>query len=222
MINHQLLVASRNGDVPGILQALSSGAEIESRRPLVVRLSPSHGAWDDPNPNVEVAAAPRPGLTALMRAATEGHPRAVSVLLAHGASVHSCDEDLMTPLHFAAEAGCRDCCRLLLAAGACSASLDDSGRTAREAVPEEFTKTREEQRAWDELLRPGPSLACPVLATKDAEQPGDVKPATEDSEQLANETQPCNLENPADQPEVASSETLAGIFGMVSVRDRET
>jgi hypothetical protein len=163
MINHQLIVASHQGDVPGIMRALNCGAEIESQRSFVVRLSASHGASDYLSSSMEVVETPRLGLTALMRAATEGHPLAVSVLLAHGASVNACDEDLMTPLHFAAEAGCMDSCWLLLAAGACSFALDDFGRTARKAVPEKFTKTREEQRAWDELLQPGPLMARLVV-----------------------------------------------------------
>jgi len=195
MINHRLLVASQNGDVPGILQALSCGAEIESRRPLVIRLSPDYRAGDDPDSKMNISAAPQPGLTALMRASNEGHPRAVNVLLAHGASVHACDEDLMTPLHFAAEAGCKDSCRLLIAAGACSSALDDSGRIAREAVPEEFTKTREELRAWDELLRPGLSVACPVLVAEGWEQPGD-------------EVRPGSLEQEKQQPHVDADRSL--------------
>jgi len=251
MINHQLLMASQNGDVPGILQALSCGAEIESRRPLVVRLSPSYGAGGDPDSNMEVLAAPQPGLTALMRASTEGHPRAVSVLLAHGASVHACDEDLMTPLHFAAQAGCRDSCRLLTAAGACSSALDDSGRIARKAVPEEFTKTREDQRAWDELLRPGLSAACPVLVAEVGEQPGDeVRPGSleqekqqphADADKSLEERQPYadadksleKQQSHADfdkslekqqkqQPHADADKSLAGLFGTVSVRGQDT
>jgi len=137
----------------------------------------------------------------------------------------------MTPLHFAAEAGCWDSCWLLLAAGACSAAVDDSGRVARDAVPEEFTKTREEQRKWDELLRPGPPVACPVLATNNLEQLRDFQPIAEDREQPGNEVRPGNLEQPANQADVApdvslekqqpdadADKSLVGVFGVVSVR----
>mmetsp|Transcript_49152 Transcript_49152/g.157153 ORF Transcript_49152/g.157153 Transcript_49152/m.157153 type:complete len:109 (+) Transcript_49152:1-327(+) len=90
-----------------------------------------------------------------MRAAQASEPDAVALLLASRASPHTKDEDGMTPLHFAAAAGCKESCKHLLAAGARRSVQDDNMRPALACVPAEALLAPKERAEWAELLGPG-------------------------------------------------------------------
>merc|ERR1712194_574736 len=94
----------------------------------------------------------KPGLTPLMRAAQEGQAKAVVLLLEKRATPHAQDEDGMTPLHFAALAGCQESCAALLLAGANAGVVDDDMRSSLACVPAEYKCTRKEREAWEKLL----------------------------------------------------------------------
>mmetsp|Transcript_75029 Transcript_75029/g.232062 ORF Transcript_75029/g.232062 Transcript_75029/m.232062 type:complete len:131 (+) Transcript_75029:550-942(+) len=97
-----------------------------------------------------------------MLAAREGRAKAVALLLDLGATPHAQAEDGMTPLHFAASAGCRDSCRALLRAGANRWVLDGRERDAYACLPRHFVSTREGEAAWSSLLRPTPGGGLPA------------------------------------------------------------
>mmetsp|Transcript_52521 Transcript_52521/g.163034 ORF Transcript_52521/g.163034 Transcript_52521/m.163034 type:complete len:222 (+) Transcript_52521:77-742(+) len=174
ILNSRLLAASSDGDLMGIRRALGSGADIETRRPMVIRprcMKVPDEAADDPTdlPLVlglgqqvsntkrtsrgKVVLPANSGLTPLMRAAKEGHAKAVLLLLEMRAAPHAKDEDGMTALHFAAAAGCRESCEALLRAGADPHKLDDCKRDAYASLPRDCTATRREQVEWRALLQ---------------------------------------------------------------------
>merc|ERR1719320_82311 len=92
-------------------------------------------------------------MTPLMYAAQEGYPAMVQYLLAARASMQKCEEDGLTPLHFAAMSACETTCRVLLDAGADIEIRDDEGKTAFEHVPDVFMRTPRDKMAWRELFR---------------------------------------------------------------------
>lgn len=121
----------------------------------VVRLGP-------PECSQANAASSSEALTPLMLAAKEGRAKAVALLLDYGATPHAQAEDGMTPLHFAASAGCRESCQTLLRAGANRWVLDNYERDAFACLPQHFVSTREAQTAWSALLRPVRSSSSPT------------------------------------------------------------
>mmetsp|Transcript_11265 Transcript_11265/g.25638 ORF Transcript_11265/g.25638 Transcript_11265/m.25638 type:complete len:203 (-) Transcript_11265:173-781(-) len=174
ILNSRLLAASTDGDLQGIRRAIGSGADIETRKPMVIRprcMKVPEEAADDPDDlppvlglgqdcapskhilNQKVLVAPNTGLTPLMRAAKEGRAKAVALLLDLGAAPHSKDEDGMTALHFAAAAACHESCEALLRAGADPLKLDDSKKDAYASLPPESIATRRDQAEWKSLLR---------------------------------------------------------------------
>merc|ERR1719464_49017 len=97
---------------------------------------------NNPAASKKVKIPTDPGLTPLMRAAKEGHVKAINLLLEFRAAVHVRDGDGMTPLHFAAAAGCRDSCEALLKAGANPCTLDESKSIPFDSLPKECLITR--------------------------------------------------------------------------------
>mmetsp|Transcript_9881 Transcript_9881/g.21725 ORF Transcript_9881/g.21725 Transcript_9881/m.21725 type:complete len:158 (+) Transcript_9881:1-474(+) len=89
-----------------------------------------------------------------MCASKEAHPKVITLLLAARANPACQDEDGMTPLHFAAAAGCSESCQLLLWAGASSTLEDDEGRRPRECLPRLSTLQRVDRAHWDTILGP--------------------------------------------------------------------
>mmetsp|Transcript_53567 Transcript_53567/g.120790 ORF Transcript_53567/g.120790 Transcript_53567/m.120790 type:complete len:219 (+) Transcript_53567:52-708(+) len=175
ILNSRLLAASTDGDLAAIRKAIGAGADIETRKPMVIRprcMKVPQEAADDPmdlpavlglgqqgplkGPGSSrlVHLPPDSGLTPLMRAAKEGRPKAVSLLLQLRAAPHARDEDGMTALHFAAAAACQESCEVLLKAGANPAQMDDGKRDAYASLPIETLATRKEQVEWKALLRP--------------------------------------------------------------------
>uniref|UniRef100_A0A7S0FY29 Uncharacterized protein n=1 Tax=Pyrodinium bahamense TaxID=73915 RepID=A0A7S0FY29_9DINO len=187
LLNFKLLFASADGDLGGIREALVSGADIETRRPLTllprsalgeepltdsmedpvdfeeVLVLGDHGVFQSQGEVISLGPPKQPqagasgageALTPLMRAAKEGRAKAVALLLDSGATPHAQAEDGMTPLHFAAAAGCRESCQALLRAGANRWVLDAYERDAFACLPQHWVSTREGQAAWLALLRP--------------------------------------------------------------------
>uniref|UniRef100_A0A7R9ZXC1 Uncharacterized protein n=1 Tax=Pyrodinium bahamense TaxID=73915 RepID=A0A7R9ZXC1_9DINO len=173
ILNSRLLAASTDGDLAGIRKAIGSGADIETRKPMVIRprcMKVPQEAADDPldlpavlglgqeNPlrhgsGRKVILPPDAGLTPLMRAAKEGRAKAVALLLQLRAAPHAKDEDGMTALHFAAAAGCRETCEVLLRAGANPLQLDDGKRDAYASLPQDSIVSRKDQAEWKAILR---------------------------------------------------------------------
>jgi len=175
--NHRLLLASSNGDLTGIHEALASGADIEtkSRLPSLrcgslggggadkereridfeeVLVLGDHGTFQSKGEIVALGPPVSPsGHTPLMRAAKGGHAKAVSMLLERSATPHTQDEDGMTPLHFAAAAGCRASCAALLMAGANRWVLDHLERDPFACLPMHLISSEESAAAWLALLR---------------------------------------------------------------------
>eukprot|EP00747_Dinoflagellata_sp_TGD_P162316 gnl/TRDRNA2_/TRDRNA2_179777_c0_seq1.p1 gnl/TRDRNA2_/TRDRNA2_179777_c0~~gnl/TRDRNA2_/TRDRNA2_179777_c0_seq1.p1 ORF type:complete len:255 (-),score=61.49 gnl/TRDRNA2_/TRDRNA2_179777_c0_seq1:9-773(-) len=172
MANLHLLRSAADGDLNGVNEAIKIGADLETRRPLIMRPEDKHtdlqgkGADEEKEETVYLAdegvfytqglnpedEERLPGLTALMRAAKEGHPKIVSLLLTAKASVNAKDEDGMQAIHFAAAAGCMDSCKALIGKGASAVLKDDNGRSAFECLPRDCTITRAERQLWEKVL----------------------------------------------------------------------
>mmetsp|Transcript_9669 Transcript_9669/g.21687 ORF Transcript_9669/g.21687 Transcript_9669/m.21687 type:complete len:246 (-) Transcript_9669:194-931(-) len=162
--NFNLLRASAEGDADRIRHAISWGADVNTRTRVV--LYPLK-TWDESREQADKAAAEQAwegsdvlrdtGLTPLMHAAMNGQTTAVALLLMARAMPSLQEEDGMQALHFAASAACQECCRSLLLARARPSQQDDSGRDAFACLPEEATESKQERKAWTELLRPSDS-----------------------------------------------------------------
>lgn len=178
----RLWEASDAGDVEAILAALEAGAEVEARqlRNLRPHARSRAGYFHDedrvvhqtlsnePQETIELvggvfrlqgpdgAAEPSRSLgkTALMLAATGGRSQAVALLLRMRATPHLKDEEGMQPLHFAASAGCRECCKALLHAKALPTVLDGRGRDAFACLPLASTADDLDRVQWAALLAP--------------------------------------------------------------------
>mmetsp|Transcript_80601 Transcript_80601/g.178988 ORF Transcript_80601/g.178988 Transcript_80601/m.178988 type:complete len:251 (-) Transcript_80601:44-796(-) len=176
IVNLKLLRASGDGNLEEIGEAIRAGADLETRRtPHVRPQEPLIDDYGDPTcgdkdlaamglyPDMQASTAstfartksrPHPeGLTALMRAAQQGRPEAVSLLLTARASLTARDEDGMQPLHFAAEAACLDSCKALLSGRANPAEKDDNDRDAFGCLPRETMLTRAERARWESILK---------------------------------------------------------------------
>lgn len=145
MINHQLLKAARDGDVPGIYRAIQRGAYLETRRPFCLS-SDVVSAYANAGQNRGT------GLTPLMHASLNSYPEAVNVLLASKASVIAEDEDGVTALHFAASSGSIEICKALLMAGAKASRADDEGKTPYDYIPEWAVTNPVDRKTWMSAL----------------------------------------------------------------------
>jgi len=177
VVNIDLLQASSAGDVAKIRAAVDAGANLETRRPLVIRLQkdPDDSDEDDEGKkgdgkdeevldfqgqnDIGKARSSKNkvrarGMTSLMKAAAEGRLEAVKVLLQLNANPLSKDEDGMHSLHFAASAGCRECCQLLLGAKCSPATRDDNDRVPLDCISDDRLIDRQERHSWEALLFP--------------------------------------------------------------------
>eukprot|EP00443_Scrippsiella_acuminata_P048742 CAMPEP_0115257476 /NCGR_PEP_ID=MMETSP0270-20121206/46792_1 /TAXON_ID=71861 /ORGANISM="Scrippsiella trochoidea, Strain CCMP3099" /LENGTH=200 /DNA_ID=CAMNT_0002673183 /DNA_START=79 /DNA_END=677 /DNA_ORIENTATION=+ len=152
MLNHRLLVASRDNDLPALQQALEQGAYVETRRPFVMRPKPPTSVGSLLEASGKKKKAPREGLTPLMYVVQNGSIAGAQLLLQARAQVMAHDEDRLTPLHFAASSGVQEVCSMLLNHGADKGALDDDGRKAADYVPRECTATRADRERWEVLL----------------------------------------------------------------------
>mmetsp|Transcript_17506 Transcript_17506/g.40776 ORF Transcript_17506/g.40776 Transcript_17506/m.40776 type:complete len:253 (+) Transcript_17506:50-808(+) len=153
--NNQLLLSgAEKGDVDQIVKALAAGAKIHSRRAhvMVVAASDAEEAMRSAN-TLSIRGT---GMTALMRAAHNGHAAAVAALLQRKASPLQQDEDGLTALHFAAMGGSASCCKLLQDAGAPCDVVDDNGKAPIDLIPSDLVEIKEDRQAWEAILRPMP------------------------------------------------------------------
>lgn len=159
MLNHQLLVASRDSNLQALKEAIADGAFLETRRPFVMRTKPpppsappqkvcsAHGG----NKNKDGS---REGMTPLMYAAQNGNLATTTLLLEAKALVNASDEDGLRPLHFAATSGEISVCELLLHHGAVLKAADEDGQLAYDLIPEECLKACAERKRWEALMGP--------------------------------------------------------------------
>jgi len=176
LANIALLRASEEGSTEDILKALGAGADLETRRPAAITFSEDDEEEEviEKRPNGTIKSGcnrdkdryvgERPlsvdeqklqryvGMTPLMRAAKEGRPKAVKLLLMAGAHPLAKDEDGMQPLHFAASAACMESCTMLMKAGAKPNSKDDLGNDALACVPREAMMAKSDRQKWEKLL----------------------------------------------------------------------
>jgi len=128
--NCSLIRASMEGNVQGIKQALSDGADINTRLPMLFRMLTSNDEG-----LISTGRREPSSLTALMHASNEGHVDAVKFLLGSRAKVDLQETDGMQAIHFAAQAKCAKCFRALLDAGADPLARDDSDQDALQYLP---------------------------------------------------------------------------------------
>merc|ERR1712046_13322 len=98
------------------------------------------------------------GLTPLMHSAKGGYTKAVEFLLTKRAHIDSVDEDGMTALHFAASAGEREVCDILIKCGADKELRDDEDVTAQEMIPLIHLQNRAERDIWTDVFAQAQSL----------------------------------------------------------------
>ena len=105
-----------------------------------------------------------------------GSPACIRLLAQAGASVHAAVPGLQQqPLHWAAAAASADCCAELLAAGACPAAVDGSGRSAVQLSHQRLQhELAAEQRAPFQRPAAGLSEARKVLALLQAAASGQL------------------------------------------------
>jgi len=147
--NCSLIRASMENDVQGIKQALSDGADINARMPMLLRML-STVSNDEQS---RTCRGEPSGLTALMHAATEGHADAVKFLVSSRATVHLQETDGMQAIHFAAQAECAKCFRALLDARADPLAKDDYDQDALQYVPLETICRSASRIEWLALLK---------------------------------------------------------------------
>mmetsp|Transcript_7488 Transcript_7488/g.21086 ORF Transcript_7488/g.21086 Transcript_7488/m.21086 type:complete len:212 (+) Transcript_7488:120-755(+) len=152
MLNHRLLVASRDNNIAELKLALEEGAYLETRRPFVMRPKPPtsmEALLDMPG---KKRKQPREGLTPLMYTSQNGAVVATTLLLQARAQVSARDEDGLRPLHFAATSGVLEVCEILLRFAAEKDAADDNGRKAIDYVPEGCVIMRTDREKWEAVL----------------------------------------------------------------------
>jgi len=153
-------------NLDSIMQALSDGADVNTRLPMWFRNGsedPHEFAvysecetcpMDEDQEPVDLKA-PNPqasSLTPLMHAALEGHVEAVELLLHSGAQVNLFEADGMQALNFAAMSSSINCFRLLLGAGANPVAQDNFGRDALEHSPVAKNAADPSKQEWLQLF----------------------------------------------------------------------
>jgi len=155
MLNHRLLTACRDNDVPGVRKALEDGAYLETRRPFVMRPKPptAMGAISEATTGGgKKKHVARTGLTPLMYSAQNGSVTVTTLLLESRAAVNARDEDGIRPVHLAAAAGSLEVCQLLIKNGAEKVAVDNEGRLPFDHIPSDNIFTRAERAQWEEVL----------------------------------------------------------------------
>lgn len=158
--NLKLHHACEHGDMHSIIEALAAGADIEGGPPPKARRSRSRdnsreqavSLMDDGTDGGFVGCnlSGLQDLTPLMQASKAGKAMAVALLLDTKASPHATNRTGMQALHYAASVGCCDCCRYLIAAGACPVARDCKERDAFACLPNYCVEV--EYREWAEIL----------------------------------------------------------------------
>ena len=134
-VDMKLIISSQNGDIEGVMAALSQGGRVTVRStqrltPLLVAAQNGHtdicGLLLAHGSNVN-EVMPGTEHTALHYAANHGHNASVEALLSWGAEVNPQDHAGLSPLHFACEEGHLLCSLTLLKAGASITLPDKEG-----------------------------------------------------------------------------------------------
>jgi len=171
--NCLLLRSSKDGDVLGIQQALTAGADVNTRLPMWIRIR-----IDDDGPGEEAALEEEPratSLTPLMFASCEGQLEAVDLLLSSGAKLDLTDADGMQALHMAAQASSAECFNALLNAGANPLARDNFGRKAMECVPPDVPSFGAAAQKWPESLKKASTISDMITGVVSvAEADGEV------------------------------------------------
>jgi len=111
MVNVNLLQGAQLGDVEKVKQALQDGADVETRRPLMLKPQEEKGAGN----KRKVSST---GLTPLMYAAKDGQQEIVRMLINNKAKINAVEVDRWAALHFAGAYGNQEAAKLLLEADA--------------------------------------------------------------------------------------------------------
>lgn len=169
LVNQQLLAAAREGDHLLLNIAIQSGANLETRRPIVIM------ARCDAKDKNALSQVSCDGMTALMYVADSGNRACATLLLDARANIHARDEDGMQPLHFAVSQGSFCVAKLLLGYGADRNSRDFNGKTAIEHLPEDCK--RDPEQSW--------SLLFPELRASQEGEPQQAVPSEAGEHQQA-------------------------------------
>jgi len=161
--NCSLIRASREGNVQGIKQALSNGADINARLPTILRMLTSDD--DEMQIGRELSS-----LTALMHASNEGNKDALKFLLSSRAQVDLEETDGLQAIHFAAQAGCAKCFQELLDAGANPLAKDDFDNDALTYVPLDAICRTAARDEWLPMLKELRGKLVPVATGHAMEQ----------------------------------------------------
>jgi len=203
--NCNLLCASKDGDLNGIMKALDNGADVNTRLPIWIRIDTFDIDSECENEIMDVGEeelpnSPARSFTPLMHAAHEGHIEAVDLLLRFGAQVHLREADGMQALHCSALSASAKCFRRLLQAGANILAQDNFGRDALECVPLAKIAADPSKQEWLQLFKEATRWSLPVAPTRSwddkAEKNGfEARPAEE--------TDQTNMQRPsAAQPQL--------------------
>jgi len=126
----KLLLASKEGDLEGIRQAVAANAEVNTRLPMWLKATAREEEPEEDEfgfnredtfaETIETMGTENSmqrrgtGFTPLMYASYEGHVEAVKFLLSLRAQLDLCDADGMQAIHLAAQTTSAECFRVLL------------------------------------------------------------------------------------------------------------
>ncbi len=130
-----------------------SGSKEEKRRKIeILKLLISYGA--NCNKSISMYGTPPLHLIAIKSDENDVAAEVVRILLHHGANINATDSLGSTPLHYAAQFGSEEMCRLLLQLGADRAMRNRKGKTALDVAKESFwIKDESKRRRFIELLQ---------------------------------------------------------------------
>jgi len=167
--NCKLLLASKEGDLEGIREAMATDAEINTRLPMWLQATAREEDTEEEGfgfnredtfaetiesmGNENSMQTNGMGFTPLMYASYEGNVEAVRLLLSLRAHLDLCDADGMQAIHLTAHTASAECFRVLLESGANPAAKDDSGRDALQCVPFDRLSCHSSKREWMALQR---------------------------------------------------------------------